>query len=143
MKLTIELIPSTSWFSNLRSLLSSSEWDKIRRGCYKNAGYKCEICNGVGTAHPVECHETWDYGTDGIQRLIGLIALCPNCHEVKHFGLAEIKGRKVEAIAHFCKVNNCSKIDAEKYIKEAFELWNKRSNQKWDLNIELLEMLKK
>lgn len=90
MKLTIELVPSTSWFSNLRSLLSSEEWDKIRRGCYKNANYKCEICSGVGPKHPVECHETWEYDEkQGIQKLIGLIALCPSCHEVKHVGLEE------------------------------------------------------
>jgi 5-methylcytosine-specific restriction endonuclease McrA len=144
MKLTIELVPSTSWFSNLRSLLSPEEWDKIRKGCYKHAGYKCEICNGVGPTHPVECHETWEYDEKGsIQKLIGLIALCPSCHEVKHIGLAGIKGRHGEAIAHFCKVNECSESEAEKYVKEAFATWSERSEQEWDLNIELLEELKK
>lgn len=144
MKLTIELVPSTSWFSNLRSLLSSEEWDKIRKGCYKNAGYKCEICRGVGPAHPVECHETWEYDEKtSTQKLIGLVALCANCHEVKHIGLAGIKGRHSEAVSHFCKVNECSEIDAEKYIKEVFEVWEKRSKQEWYLDIGLLEELKK
>jgi len=144
MKLTIELVPSTSWFSNLRSLLSAAEWDKIRKGCYKHADYKCEICGGVGPAHPVECHETWEYDEKtSIQKLIGLVSLCPSCHEVKHIGLAGVKGRHAEAVAHFCKVNGCSAPEAEKYIQEAFAIWNKRSEQEWDLDIGLLEELKK
>jgi hypothetical protein len=137
MKLQIELVPSTSWFSNLRSLLSSEEWDKVRKGCYKHANYKCEICGGVGPAHPVECHETWEYDENtGIQKLVSLIALCPNCHEVKHIGLAGIKGRTEEA-------TECDKKVAEKYIQEAFALWNKRSQRDWQLDVSLLEELKK
>ena len=29
MKLTIELVPSTAWYSNVRSNVSKEEWDKI------------------------------------------------------------------------------------------------------------------
>lgn len=143
IKLTIELVPSTSWFSNLRSLLSAEEWDKIRKGCYKHAEYKCEICGGIGPKHPVECHETWEYDEEkAVQKLIGLIALCPNCHEVKHIGLAGIRGRKAQATSHFCKVNECTEVEAQKYITEAFELWGKRSELEWQLDINLLEELK-
>lgn len=144
MNLTIELIPSTSWFSNLRSLLEKEEWDKIRKGCYKKASYKCEICGGKGPTHPVECHETWEYDEDKkIQKLTGLIALCPSCHEVKHLGLAGINGRFDIAVAHFCKINKCTKDEAHKYIEEAFSDWKKRSEKDWDLDITLLEELKK
>ncbi|HEY9705549.1 MAG TPA: HNH endonuclease [Allocoleopsis sp.] len=144
MKLNIELVPSTSWFSNLRSLLTTEEWDKVRKGCYKHAGYKCEICGGVGPKHPVECHETWEYDeAKGIQKLVGLISLCPSCHEVKHIGLAGINGRRDEAVKHFCAVNGCSKEEAEKYISECFEIWNRRSQQDWTLDVSLLDELKK
>ena len=144
MKLTIELVPSTSWFSNLRSLLTSEEWDKIRKGCYKNANYKCEVCGGIGEKHPVECHETWEYDEiNGIQKLVSLISLCPSCHEVKHFGLAGIKGRTKQAMDHLCKVNSCTMSEAEKYVQEAFVVWNKRSEQEWKLDISKLEELKK
>lgn len=144
MKLTIELVPSTSFFNNLRSLLSSEEWDNVRKGCYKHADYKCEICSGVGPTHPVECHETWEYDEKtGIQKLIGIVALCSSCHEVKHIGLAGIKGRRNEAIAHFCKVNDCQAPEAEKYINEAFATWNKRNKQEWQLDVSMLEELKK
>jgi hypothetical protein len=48
MKLTIELVPKTSWYSNVRSNVSKDEWDKIKKKCYIKANYKCEICNGIG-----------------------------------------------------------------------------------------------
>ena len=61
MKLTIELVPKTAWFSNLRSILARAAWDKLRKESYKNAAHKCEICGGYGKKHPVECHEIWEY----------------------------------------------------------------------------------
>ena len=143
MKLTIELVPSTSWFSNLRSLLSSTEWDKIRKGCYKNANFKCEVCGGVGDKHPVECHETWEYDeTNGVQKLISLIALCPNCHKTKHYGFAKISGKEKEIKKHFMKVNNITEKIADEYINEAFKEWERKSKIEWKLDISILESYK-
>ena len=48
MKLTIELVPKTSWYSNVRSNVSRSQWDKLRKKCYLNADYKCEVCGDTG-----------------------------------------------------------------------------------------------
>lgn len=141
MKLTIELVPQTSWFSNLRSLLSQAEWDVIRKQCYKKAGYKCEICNEVGPKHPVECHETWDYD-NGIQKLIGLIALCPNCHKTKHYGFARISGNEKEVKKHFMKVNSLSEKEADDYIENAFLEWERKSELQWKLDISFLESYK-
>lgn len=143
MKLTIELVPRTSWFSNLRSLLSKEEWDVIRKGCYAKAGHVCEICSGVGPKHPVECHEVWEYDEDkGIQKLVSLIALCPSCHEVKHIGLAGINGRREQAVEHFCKVNECTIEIAESHIEQAFSEWHRRSGMDWTLDVSKLEELK-
>lgn len=139
MKLTIELVPRTAWSDNLRSNLSKSKWDKIRRKCYAAAEYKCEICGGVGRKHPVECHEKWDFG-DGKIKLIGLIALCPSCHEVKHIGLAGMKGRGDIAMRHFMKVNGVTAEVATRYIQEAFALYHKRSERtEWELDFSYLD----
>ena len=54
-RLTIELVPSTCWFSNVRSNISKQDWDRLRKETYKKANYRCEICGGVGRNHPVEC----------------------------------------------------------------------------------------
>src|SRR3972149_12027864 len=93
-RLTIELVPGTTWFSNLRSILPKEDWDALRRPAYRLAGYRCEICGGRGDRYPVAAHEVWKYDVrKHIQRLIRLIALCPACHEVKHIGLAGGRGR--------------------------------------------------
>jgi len=145
MLLEIELVPQTSHFKNLRSELKSSEWDLLRKDSYKQANHCCEICGGKGRKWPVECHEIWNY-QNGTQTLLGLISLCPSCHEVKHFGLAQIKGRDGIAMKHLMKVNEWSIRQASAHIQEAFTIWDKRSKQPWTLDIswalEKLEALK-
>lgn len=143
-KLTIELVPRTAWFKNLRSLLTAPEWDYVRKKCYRKANYRCEICGGVGPNHPVECHEKWEYNErTHTQTLTGLIALCPACHEVKHIGLANINGRFYDAIEHLAKVNEWSFEKANWYAHDAMELWEGRSQHDWTLNTEFLNEYKK
>ena len=143
MKLTIELVPQTSWFKNLRSLLSESEWKQVRTKCYKNANYKCEICGNVGNKHPVECHEEWEYDdTNHIQTLKRLIVLCPSCHEVKHIGLAKIKGNFDRAIKHLMKINNINYDNALDYVLKVFYTYHNRSTHNWELNTDYLNLYK-
>lgn len=139
MKLEIELIPKTSWFTNLRSILSSSNWNKIKKIVFENANHQCEICGGVGPKWPVECHEQWEYDVStNTQKLVGLIALDPACHSVKHIGLAQIQGRYEPTIKHFMKVNGLTRTEAEYEVNKAFQIWNDRNNIKWNVDISLL-----
>ena len=97
MKLEIELVPKDLFFRSLRSLVTKQSWDVIRREAYKKAGYRCEICGGKGDRWPVECHEIWEHDDERhIQYLKGTIALCPNCHMIKHTGFSMFteNGRK-------------------------------------------------
>lgn len=138
--LTIELVPATSWFDNLRKRLSTADWDRLRKAQYKHAGYKCEICGGKGPAHPVEAHEVWIYDdAKMVQKLAGLIALCPGCHEVKHFGFANIQGRSAEAKAHLMWANSWRQEEAERYITEVTAQWEQRSRKNWTLDLSWLE----
>ena len=139
-KLKPEMIPRTSFFKNLRSILSTKEWDIVRRKVYAQANYKCEICGGKGNRHPVECHELWsyDYKTQ-IQKFTGLIALCPACHEVVHIGLAQVRGRYKNAHNHLMKVNGIGSYEATEIVDNAFEEWQGRSMFKWELDISELD----
>ena len=135
MKLTIELVPETCWYSNLRSELSQRDWDILRKESYRKANYCCEVCGGKGSKHPVECHEIWEFDDKNkTQTLKGLISLCPACHEVKHIGLAEIKGRGDIARAHLAKTNGWNIDQAQRYINTSFDIWNERSNHLWTLD---------
>lgn len=142
VKLEIELIPQTSHFRNVRSEVKAARWDYLRRDCYKKAGYRCEICNGKGKKWPVECHEVWDYNTkDEVQKLVRLIALCPDCHSVKHWGLSQLRGLENRCIKHIAKVNGWNKGQVHKHVTEAFKIWHKRNETDWVLDLTHLETL--
>lgn len=136
--LTIELIPASSWYDNIRKIFPKSGWDKIRKYVYAEYNNQCGICKSQERLH---CHEVWDYDDEKhIQKLKGFIALCQLCHHVKHIGFAGIEASKgkldiEKVIQHFMKVNNCDRITFDKHYKEAFEKWEERSHYDWDLDI--------
>lgn len=135
MKLEIELVPRTSWYSNLRKHLSQSDWDIVRKKCYRDAGYVCEICGGKGPKWPVECHERWKYDDErSIQKLIGVIALCPDCHMVKHAGLAQINGKIDQVIDQLIKINKIDETQAKQHIDTTMGIWKSRSYNKWTID---------
>jgi len=125
-RLTIELVPRTCWYSNVRSNVTKKEWDTIRLGVYAAANSVCEICSGTGKKWPVECHEIWSYDDKRkIQSLSKMIALCPNCHEVKHIGRAQAVGNYDRAIKHLATVNNWTSPRADQYACDQFGISSK------------------
>lgn len=139
-KLTAELVPAPLWEINLRLLLTQSSWNILKKQTYKNANYLCEICGGKGKKHPVECHEKWHYNdTDNIQTLIGTIALCPMCHQTKHFGRAQLMGYFEDVKNHFVKVNEIPKNEAIEYFNKKMIEFNKRSQYEWQVNLNWLQ----
>lgn len=140
LKLTIELVPSTSWGNNLRSAMTPKQWRALSGMIADRAYNVCEICGGVGPKHPVECHEIWEYNDKkGIRKLAGLHALCPDCHMVKHIGYARVTGKYDQALKHFMKVNGLRKNEAEEQVKAAFQRWRDRSKMEWTLDLSILK----
>lgn len=126
--------------NNVRAVVTTKQWDILRKQVTSAAWDVCQICGGIGPEHPVECHEIWEYNDETkVQKLAGMIALCPNCHMVKHFGFARISGKEDQAFSHFMKVNGLKKIQAEAEITKAFDTWRKRSTIDWTLDLSGLE----
>ena len=118
-KLDFELVPEELWYVNLRSILSQEDWDKVRRDAYKRAGYRCRICGANGR---MEAHEKWRYDEKNkLQKLEDVLALCHNCHLVKHIARASLTGDEGVAMTHFMKVNNCSQMDYHSALASANE----------------------
>lgn len=137
--LSVELVPRTCWFTNVRSHVSAEEWGRLKRITYRRAGYRCEVCGGRGPDWPVECHEIFEYDDERlVQRLAGLVALCPACHEVKHIGLATARGRASAATDQLAAVNDWTVASAEEYVEECFAVWERRSSHEWRLDLSLL-----
>jgi 5-methylcytosine-specific restriction endonuclease McrA len=142
-KLIVELIPKTCQYSNVRTTLKSKDWDKIRFIVYEKAEHKCEICKQTGLEqgykHRVECHEIWEYNDNKkIQKLIGLIALCPLCHQVKHIGRSTYMGKKEVMFEHLSKINNWNLNETTQHVDEAYEINKMRSEHKWELDLTLI-----
>ena len=151
MKLKIELIPQTAFYSNLRKNISQKNWAKLGDQVRANAKYKCEICGSDGKNQvfttrgsikgTLDCHEIWAYNEKNhTQTLKGFIALCHDCHMIKHIGLAKIHaskglGNMDKLIEHFMKINKLKRSDFDKHYEESFEVWRNRSQFKWNTNL--------
>lgn len=140
LKLTIELVPQTTWYSNLRNSVSKDVWNRIRKGCYRKAGYRCEICGGKGR---LNCHEVWEFDNSrNVQKLKRFIALCDLCHNIKHMGFVNVQisrgvwpeSFREELAGHFMEVNKVTREAFERCVSEAFALWERRSKKKWKVD---------
>ena len=58
---------------------------------------------------------------------------------MKHAGLAGVRGRRREVVAHLARVNGWSLEDAETYLEVCFETWHRRSCHEWQLDLSYLE----
>jgi hypothetical protein len=138
--LYIELVPQTCWFSNVRNHVAKLEWETIRKKVFQKAGSRCEICGGKGAKWPVECHEIFEYNDAlKIQTLVGMIALCPDCHQAKHFGLARVKGVDKQAMWHLCRVNGWTIDQGVDHVNEQMTIGIERSEHEWSVDLGFLK----
>jgi hypothetical protein len=144
LKLTIELVPSTSWYNNVRSAVPRSTWNKLRKKTYADYGCKCGVCGAEGR---LNCHEIWEYDDERyVQRLSGFIALCDMCHHVKHLGRAGILAAEgkldyEKVVEHYMRVNGCDRQAFEEHRATAFRQWRERSRVEWAVDLSLLQRL--
>ncbi len=138
LKLTIDLVPKTCWYKNLRKQIRRSQWDKLRKKVYEDQSNVCQICGSMGK---LSCHEIWHYDEKRhVQRLLGFHAVCGLCHHVAHFGMARILVSQghldLEAvIEHFMKVNGVSREVFETHRTEAFQAWREKSKHQWKTDL--------
>ncbi len=140
-KLFVDLIPKSCWFINARACLSQTDWYRVRQHVYERANYICECC-GINTKSyntTLEAHERWHYDMiTHIQKLVRLIALCRECHEVTHIGLARQNGREDIAKEHLRKVTGMSQLEIDEHIRDAINLSRQRDKYTWTLDLSIL-----
>jgi hypothetical protein len=140
-RLTIELVPKTCWFSNVRNHVSNEEWKAISRQVSCGALNRCQICGGrspIGAR--VECHEVFLYDEQTrTQKLVSLVALCRPCHSVKHIGRTQMEGHEPEALVQLATVNGWTHEQCAEYVDEAFAVWRKRSENQWKIDLSFIQ----
>src|SRR5262249_44886299 len=140
--LFVDLVPSTCWFTNVRSCVAEVDWERLRRMVVGRAAHRCEAC-GRGEDRPsrlwLEVHERWTYQEPSrVQALRRLVWLCTACHTSTHYGLAQLRGKEAEALAHLCSVTGMTMPAAEAHVDAAFALWEERSRVEWTLDLRIL-----
>lgn len=132
------MVPEECWFANLRSVLTPADWDRVRKAAYARAKWQCRICGAKGR---LEAHEQWRYDEENaLQTLEDVLALCRNCHEVKHISRTQLMGKGAEAMEHFMRVNGCSQMDFHAALGEANEAYRRRNQvEGWVTDISWLE----
>lgn len=137
--LFVDLIPSTCWFTNVRTCVSPRDWERLRRMVTRRAGHRCEACGAAEDRDErrwMEAHERWSYNNKrSVQALRQLVCLCTDCHRVTHCGLAEIQGTADQALRHLMTVNNLDLPQAKRHVAVATDLWRARNLRTWTLDL--------
>lgn len=140
--LFVDLVPSSCWFTNVRSCVSERDWERLRRMIVRRAASRCEACGrdeDRDTRRWLEAHERWAYDeANRVQTLRRLVCLCTDCHTATHIGLAGINGKGDIARAHLAVVTRMSAREVEEHIGSAFEIWQARSAVSWTLDLSML-----
>lgn len=133
-----EMLPAQTFEANLRKALPAADWDNLRRYCYKAAGHRCEICGEKGKP-TLECHEKWEFDdTWCVQKLSGLISLCPPCHKAHHLGYAKTIGLYDDVVRKMKAVNGWSDAQVKAAIQSAYAAWEQRSQFHWEVDLSWL-----
>lgn len=150
-RLSIELVPRSAWCSNLRKFLAPNVWQRLTKIALEGAGNKCEACGSPGKfvgkirstgrmKFQLDTHETWHFNEiSGVQRLVRNRALCPDCHEAVHIGLAEVNGRAAVAQLRLATVNGWTPEQVSEHETAAWRLWEELNHRDaWKVDIEVL-----
>jgi hypothetical protein len=145
-RLRCDLLPASTWGSNLRGVFSRRDWDLLRIPVCTAAGDVCEVCGSEaytddGRKRRPDCHELWIFehrNGRNVQRLDRLIALCLDCHRAQHIGLAGVNDETDLVIAKLCEVNAWTTVQATIEMNRAWAEYEHRQRYHWDLDLSAL-----
>lgn len=133
-----DMLPSSTWENNLRTSFTEDEWDRLRKFCYQAAGNACVACGSRGEPH-LECHEAWSFDeATGVQKLKGLLCLCPVHHKAKHLGFANRIGRLNEVLMHLKWLNDWNDDQLQRGLADVEARQRALSSRTWKLDLSFL-----
>ncbi len=135
----IELIPQSSFYKNIRSEVSTKQWQDIRKIILDRDNHSCSICE---SSKNLEAHELWIYDDSlHIQKLEDILSLCKPCHQVHHLGFAQLQGNFESCLQRLKKTNQLNEQQTYYMVKNVFERWKKRSKHQWKIDMTALQSI--
>jgi Domain of unknown function (DUF5710) len=140
--LSVDLIPKSAWFTNVRSCVSPEDWERLRTMVTRRAWQRCEFCSAnrdPEMQRRLEVHERWAFDdASRVQTLRRLVCICSDCHAVVHYGVTQIQGDVEAAFEHLIAVAELDVPQAKAHVLDAFRVWEERSQHQWDLDLSML-----
>jgi hypothetical protein len=134
-ELYVDLVPKGS-NPILRFTLKETDFTTLRNLVVKRVAYKCEICDEECLAKDkryLEVCERFSYDLKtNTQKLERILALCKECYSTVRVL------DKVVCLGRLMEINDLDKDDGKQHISDAYELWQKRSETKWKLDMSII-----
>lgn len=85
--ITMPNIPKPLFGFAPRTILGQNTWNHMRKRCYFEHDYKCEICGAEPEKGGLDAHELYEYDyTKGRATFIRTVCVCKTCHRGIHSG---------------------------------------------------------
>jgi DNA helicase-2/ATP-dependent DNA helicase PcrA len=129
-RLSFEFVPQNLWCKNLRSELSQTDWDTIKKNVREKG--ECAFCHTK--TDQLDAHERWIYDdVHHIQKLLEIVPVCKSCHAAIHFGFTNTRGQEAaeKAMQWFMDINHLTELEAFTEYENACDLWTERSEYQW------------
>lgn len=93
--LTQLIVPQSLHYITPRSIMGFTCWEDLKKKYRIIANHHCMICNRYVSHTPddwLELHESYEYDYENrIQKLVGYVSICHECHMYIHQGLLQIQ----------------------------------------------------
>lgn len=137
LRLEVDLIPQTAWGQSVKKL-HPDVWKRIRLDALERAQGQCELCARTVSVlrAPLEVHERWEWREETKeQRLVGLVAICRDCHSVIHWGRTQnVAPSSLDRLReHWATVNGVPVEQFDASTDEAWDRYHQRSAIEWRL----------
>jgi hypothetical protein len=131
VKLRPEPVPRPLWgLSAYRLLGRGSKWKKIRMDAVAAAGNRCSVCRVE--LQTFTCHEQWQYDDKAeTATVVAFVVHCSDCDTATHVGRSLRHGLESVVLKQLCRVNHCTRKQAEGMIAEALTEWRIRNSRRW------------
>lgn len=98
----------------------------------------CSSCE-KSVSESLHLHEKWEFDDENfIQKLVGFVAVCEDCHNAIHFGRSHKVGLGEFAKTHLKKVNAWTDSQLNKHLENASSQWVKRIDFNYQLDLSWL-----
>lgn len=131
----VDTVPESSWFKNVRSMTTASQWRAISSYVKNRARNRCEIC---GSDVLLEAHERWSLDSAiRTQKLIRFVCLCKLCHLGTHWGITGALGLSDMVKTHILSITGWSKENFSDHLNELKT--QALSDGAWKLDVSMIE----